>query len=494
MWKFLKYGFLAWVPLSVVTAPLYWPYLRMIWVFNARVAPPDYDEPSSELEARRQDLDYLSTLTDYDRSFSDDARAGFSAALEALDARIDGLSEAGFYLAIAEAVALADNGHTNISYRPQYARFGTIGARLYEFEDGLYVVSAVSDEDHTVGRKVVRINGQPSEEARAALRRFRGGNEQWRDLYSTLILESPELFAAATGAGETTSVTLELESETGDREEVTFDAIAPADGFDPPSRSAWQTLVPGALPTGDAAWSHALEAEGAVLPRYLTAPDQALSYTMPSGGLYIRALPGFENTLFVFCSDHGEGLDDHPGVWKSQGHGLLLYESMIRVPLLFYWPGQLAPREVRHPVQMLDLMPTLLEAAGSAPPDQLEGTSLLPPLRGDRALAKTLPPFAVAETWRNRRDKTALSSSAFQRIHNRDFQAGCREYELQRIGPPANGKQTDMNWRHPDIAWAMDAHLRQWFDAHPKGTPVRVYDVTDDTQNRQEQLRALGYL
>jgi len=467
MWKFLKYGFLAWVPLSVVTAPLYWPYLRMIWVFNARVAPPDYDEPSSELEARRQDLDYLSTLTDYDRSFSDDARAGFSAALEALDARIDGLSEAGFYLAIAEAVALADNGHTNISYRPQYARFGTIGARLYEFEDGLYVVSAVSDEDHTVGRKVVRINGQPIEEARAALRRFRGGNEQWRDLYSTLILESPELFAAATGAGETTSVTLELESETGDREEVTFDAIAPADGFDPPSRSAWQTLVPGALPTGDAAWSHALEAEGAVLPRYLTAPDQALSYTMPSGGLYIRALPGFAvggqsiaQAYREMLADHAEGILDYLVVDFRLHDGGDYTKSMAF--------AKAAPRIVKPDGTVYILTgPNTFSAA-------VVTVAMLKYYSGDRAVLVGEPMGDRERFWAERGSVFRLPNSGYAI----NYATGLHDWETGCNGEPFCFTMNEMH-EVPAGSLLPDILKRQSFESYRQGEDVVIEWIED---------------
>ncbi len=60
--------------------------------------------------------------------------------------------------------------------------------------------------------------------------------------------------------------------------------------------------------------------------------------------LALRQMEGYADTLFVITSDHGQGLDDHPDVWGSAEHGNLLYESHIRVPLIFYHPTVSGPR------------------------------------------------------------------------------------------------------------------------------------------------------
>ena len=77
----------------------------------------------------------------------------------------------------------------------------------------------------------------------------------------------------------------------------------------------------------------------------------------------LRQLPGWEDTLAIVTSDHGEGLGDHPSVKNSQRHGNLLYESHIRVPLIFHRPGDpaLKGREIAQPLRLLDLMPTVLD-------------------------------------------------------------------------------------------------------------------------------------
>ena len=95
-----------------------------------------------------------------------------------------------------------------------------------------------------------------------------------------------------------------------------------------------------------------------------------------------------DTTLVVFFSDHGEMLGE-----RNRAHTkYCLYESAVRVPLLLRWPGVSRPGLVSHaPVELVDLMPTWLEAAGLPVPDMLPGRSLRPLLAGQ-------PPEALG--WR----------------------------------------------------------------------------------------------
>jgi arylsulfatase A-like enzyme len=85
-------------------------------------------------------------------------------------------------------------------------------------------------------------------------------------------------------------------------------------------------------------------------------------------------------TLMVLTSDHGEELYEHGG-WK---HGQTLYQEQIRVPLLFRWDGRLpAGRRLSGTVELLDLLPTLVAAAGGEPSPDWQGIDLLPALAGE---------------------------------------------------------------------------------------------------------------
>jgi len=79
-----------------------------------------------------------------------------------------------------------------------------------------------------------------------------------------------------------------------------------------------------------------------------------------------------DNTLVIFTSDHGDMLGDHGLLLK----GPFFYEGLIRVPLILRWPGHIPPDVRPELVGLLDLAPTILEAAGVDIPHGVQGRSL----------------------------------------------------------------------------------------------------------------------
>lgn len=81
-----------------------------------------------------------------------------------------------------------------------------------------------------------------------------------------------------------------------------------------------------------------------------------------------------ENTLFIYTSDHGAQWPF--GKWN-------LYDAGIRVPFIAAWPGIIKPGSVANAlVQWIDLLPTLIDAAGGSVPAGVDGRSLAAVLRG----------------------------------------------------------------------------------------------------------------
>jgi arylsulfatase A-like enzyme/Tfp pilus assembly protein PilF len=76
-------------------------------------------------------------------------------------------------------------------------------------------------------------------------------------------------------------------------------------------------------------------------------------------------------TMVIVAGDHGEGLGDH----GERTHGMLLYDSTLRVPLLVARPG-VAAATVNDAVSLVDIAPTLLAAAGVSAPDSMKGRDL----------------------------------------------------------------------------------------------------------------------
>jgi N-acetylglucosamine-6-sulfatase len=85
------------------------------------------------------------------------------------------------------------------------------------------------------------------------------------------------------------------------------------------------------------------------------------------------------STLVLYMGDNGFCLGEHGLIAKRH-----MYEESMRVPLLAYGPGLIAPgMRVERLVQNIDLAPTILDAAGVAVGGELDGRSFLPLLRGE---------------------------------------------------------------------------------------------------------------
>jgi arylsulfatase A-like enzyme len=117
---------------------------------------------------------------------------------------------------------------------------------------------------------------------------------------------------------------------------------------------------------------------------YVARYDAAVAYADAEIGVLLdemRRRGLLAHTLTAFTSDHGESLGEH-GYYFD--HGRFGFQTCLRVPLIVHYPGVLAPRVDRQPVELLDLAPTLLEAAGAELPGGAwkQGRSLTPRLRG----------------------------------------------------------------------------------------------------------------
>jgi len=81
-----------------------------------------------------------------------------------------------------------------------------------------------------------------------------------------------------------------------------------------------------------------------------------------------------DNTVIFVTADHGEEFWEH----SAWGHYIRMYDFNLRVPLLLKHPDVAEQRRITTQVRNIDMLPTILEIIGAAPPQPLSGTSLLP--------------------------------------------------------------------------------------------------------------------
>ena len=93
---------------------------------------------------------------------------------------------------------------------------------------------------------------------------------------------------------------------------------------------------------------------------------------------YLREHDLLENTLVVYTSDQGFYMGEHGWFDKR-----FMYEESLNTPLIMRLPEGLKRRgEIDDMVQNIDYAPTFLDLAGAPIPDDIQGVSLLPLLRG----------------------------------------------------------------------------------------------------------------
>jgi arylsulfatase A-like enzyme len=140
---------------------------------------------------------------------------------------------------------------------------------------------------------------------------------------------------------------------------------------------AWAGRYAGRSGPGNDLWHGRLAAEE--IRRSRQGYYGSVSFVDEQIGRVMEALEKrglLEETLVLFLSDHGDMLGDQ-NLWrKSYG-----YEQSAHIPMLMRVPARMglgaAGRVVENPVELRDVLPTVLEAAGAETPASVEGRSLL---------------------------------------------------------------------------------------------------------------------
>ncbi|MDY3034453.1 MAG: sulfatase [Odoribacter sp.] len=96
---------------------------------------------------------------------------------------------------------------------------------------------------------------------------------------------------------------------------------------------------------------------------------------------YLEENDMMDNTLIVYTSDQGFYMGEHGWLDKR-----FMYEESMRTPLIMHLPAEFKKRgDIPQLVQNIDYAPTFLELAGAPVPQDIQGVSLLPLLKGEQS-------------------------------------------------------------------------------------------------------------
>jgi len=96
------------------------------------------------------------------------------------------------------------------------------------------------------------------------------------------------------------------------------------------------------------------------------------------------------NTILVFTTDHGDQLLEHGLEGKN-----VFFEASVRVPFLLCYPEKIKAGLRQELVEMVDVLPTLLELCGIAVPSTIQGRSVMSSGKREFAFAENVIPEVI---------------------------------------------------------------------------------------------------
>ena len=188
--------------------------------------------------------------------------------------------------------------------------------------------------------------------------------------------------------------------------------------------------------------------------------DQAVGRVLDA----VDARSDADNTLILFFSDNGgiPRVGSSNGPWR--GAKMSVYEGGTRVCAAIRWPagGLDGGRTFDGRIGYIDVLPTLLAAAGAGTPDNLDGINVLPALRSEKSL-----PDRPWFTYRHQSEdaSAAVHLDPWKLVAHGDF------FAAQPATPPDlelynlendPGETTDVADQHPEIVAKLQQMLREF--------------------------------
>jgi len=211
----------------------------------------------------------------------------------------------------------------------------------------------------------------------------------------------------------------------------------------------------------------------------------------------------YDNTLIIVAADHGDNFGEH-GLLR---HGLCLYDTLLRVPLVIRAPGAALKGRIAPLTRLIDLFPTILRITGveDEAAGEFQGQDLVAAIERDEFAG-----YAVAELYRPLQGIWQSRAPRFMDEFRRRYDRVLRSYrtathkliwsskgdhELFDLEADS-GERRNLYAQQPELAADLMSRLERWLGSfeHADGSEPFQEDESAMDGSLVERLRDLGYV
>lgn len=210
-----------------------------------------------------------------------------------------------------------------------------------------------------------------------------------------------------------------------------------------------------------------------------------------------RSFPEGKRPLVVVFSDHGEEFGEH----GKLGHGETLHGQALHVPLAFHQPGIIPPGESNVNVELVDVLPTILDLLDIPADERFDGATLGPLIFGEESLPPDRAAHAELKTaWgdcrrlglddRCRVNRLGIRTDRFSLITSA-IPSGEHLYDLASDPQELHDVSESHGQELADLRDRLAAYAGEGGESGHAGTPELAEPEIDEAT--RDRLRALGY-
>lgn len=198
-----------------------------------------------------------------------------------------------------------------------------------------------------------------------------------------------------------------------------------------------------------------------------------------------------ENTLVILTSDHGEELFER----GNFGHGRTFHDEVLHIPLILRFPAKIpANKKIDTIVELVDVMPTVLDLADLQAPEQMQGSSLKPLLQAAPKMPESPEDrVAYSELFIKGPPRIMIRSRTMKAVCVTEGEPHLTSYfDLTKDPTESNNLVSTLD---PSESEALVKQLVQWRVARTKqGAPYQTGETKSLTEQELQRLKDLGYI